>query len=135
MDTPTFSGKLTSRSKARDAMMKSFPTLIACPALALGLASCGTMDLARKTGEATSEKLGELAKFSVSDLLPPKVKVVEVREKDLKNLPLGEDRALAYADAKRRSLWATNVPATFNLPPLPEGGVEMDGSLLPPKPE
>jgi hypothetical protein len=98
------------------------------------LPSCGTMDLVRKTTASTTQKIGELSKFSVTDLMPAKVKVVEVREKDLKDLPLGEDRALAYEAKKRRSFWFFDGPVDFKEPELPTAGAELDGSLLPPKP-
>lgn len=132
----TLARRVILKPKPPDARaMKSLPILIAWSTAAFGLSSCGTMDLARKTGAATSETLDGLSKFSMTDLLPSRVKIVEVREKDLKKLPLGEERAIAYSTAKRRGLWFSDGPVDFKAPPLPEAGVEMDGSLLPPKPE
>src|SRR5690606_35029828 len=86
---------------------------------ALGLTSCGT-----------SGTPGKIATFSVRDLMPAKVEVVEVREKDLKDLPLGRERALAFQNQqKKRSFWFFGGSAVFKEPALPEPGSELDGSL------
>jgi hypothetical protein len=87
-----------------------------------------------QTADNATAKPSLLSRLSVSSLMPARIKVVEVREKDLKPLPLGEERALAYAK-RQRNLWLFSGPITFKEPPLPEAGIEMDGSLLPPKPE
>lgn len=116
--------------------MKTVLRAIHLPALAasLGLVSCATvgkigqnsMDFVRNTTEATTSK--------VSDLIHPAgVKVVEVREKDLKKLPSGQERALAYENTHKRGFWFFGGPVDFKEPTLPTAGGEMDGSLLPPK--
>ncbi len=79
-------------------------------------------------------KLPKLPDFSLASLLPgSRVKVVEVREKDLKILPTGHERALAYASKHKRGFWIFGGPVDFKEPTLPEPGSEMDGSLLPPR--
>lgn len=104
------------------------------PPTLLALVSCGTVDAVRKTSAATTAKVSELSKFSLADLRPARVKVVEVREKDLKALPTGEEQAVAFESKRKRSFWSFMGPVDFVEPVLPEGGaVEMDGSLLPPK--
>jgi len=65
--------------------------------------------------------------FSIHDLRPAKVEVVEVREKDLKPLPTGEERALAYQRSNSRFFGFFN----FREPELPTGDLPMDGGLLP----
>ncbi len=58
--------------------------------------------------------------------------VVEVREKDLKEMPTGQE--LAKVHQKRRSgFWIFGGPIDFEEPTLPEPGSELDGSLLPPR--
>ena len=78
-------------------------------------------------------KLPDLADMPIARILPgQRVKVVEVREKDLKELPTGKEKAVAY----RKGLggfWIFGGPVDFKEPTLPEPGSEMDGSLLPPR--
>lgn len=114
-----------------------------------GLASCGavksvgksSMAAVKKVGSATGAgitKVAETAKApanAIAGLMPgPKVKVVDVREKDLKELPTGKERAIAYERERQRLFWVFSAPARFEEPALPEPGSEMDGSLLPPRP-
>jgi len=115
--------------------MKTFlPALCAALLLPISLTSCGAVDRVRTTAAATTAKVSELAKNSVDKMMPgPKVQVVEVREKDLKDMPLGDERALAYTNQKKRSFWSFGGPVDFEEPNLPQTGGELDGSLLPPK--
>jgi hypothetical protein len=67
---------------------------------------------------------------------PPRVPVVEVREKDLREIPTGEERALAFQDTKRQKkrgfFGLFNGPVDFQEPVLPVGGGENFGGVLPP---
>ncbi len=108
------------------------PALVA----SLGLVSCatvgkigqGSMDLVRKSSDATMTKVAVLTHL----VSPAGVKVVEVREKDLKVLPTGQERALAFQNTRKRSFWSFSGPVDFKEPTLPSAGGEMDTSLLPP---
>jgi hypothetical protein len=109
--------------------MKPFHALLMAVG-GLALASCASV---KKAGSS-------LAAFSPTDLMPARVKVVEVREKDLQEITLGKERALAYsankhAIAKRESgFW--NIfrgPVEFKEPTLPAGDPVMGDGLLPPK--
>ena len=92
----------------------------------LGLGGCGGV------GQGTGA--GKLAaRLSVSKLFPAPVPIVKVSERDLKELPLGHERALAYDRQRKAGLWALGGAVDFVQPKLPEAGAEMDGSLLPPK--
>lgn len=110
-------------------------------ATALGLVSCatvtnvgkGSLAFVKKTTTATTTKVAQISTMAVDKINPPSVKVVEVREKDLKTLPTGQERALAYQNTRKRSFWFFGGPVDFKEPSLPEPGGEMDGSLLPPK--
>jgi len=124
--------------------MKRMSRAISLPVVAasLCLASCATitkvgqssMAMVQKTSAATTSKIAELSELSISKIRPAGVKVVEVREKDLKELPTGQERALAYENSRKRSFWGfLSGPVDFKEPTLPEPGAEMDGSLLPPK--
>jgi len=100
-------------------------TLLSGCAATLLLASCGAVD-------AVKSSTAGISQFSLTDLRPSRIDVVEVREKDMKEMPLGKDRALAFE--RKKSFWAF-LPGNFKEPDLPkiqEG--ELDGSLLPPKP-
>jgi len=116
---------------------------LAAVAGALLLSSCSTLtkvaDKAVKAKEAVGETAGELT----SDFEAPKFAglfkrrayVVDVREKDLKDMPLGEERALAY-QRSRRSFWDIfRGPVNFEEPDLPDESDLISGSLLPPKAE
>jgi hypothetical protein len=75
--------------------------------------------------------------LSLADLMPgPKIKVVEVREKDLKDLPTGTELAKAHNRHQKRGFadfWSFPGKLYFEEPDFPAPGAEMDGSLLPPK--
>ncbi|MBC8127666.1 MAG: hypothetical protein H8M99_11060 [Gloeobacteraceae cyanobacterium ES-bin-144] len=74
---------------------------------------------------------------AMSNLLPgPRIQVVEPRHKDLKEMKLGHERALAYAVQKQQKnrFWIFGGPVDFKEPTLPAPGSELDGSLLPPLP-
>ncbi len=101
------------------------------------LASCGAIGSIKN---ATVSGVSKLSQFSVTDIMPARVGVVEVREKDLKDLPLGKERALAY-EAKKQALasrqgggfWFFKGPVDFKEPSLPSEAGSLDGSLLPPR--
>jgi hypothetical protein len=77
-------------------------------------------------------KLAKLSPVSLASLKPARVKVVDVRENDLQDFPLGRERALAFkgTEFSRRPFFGG--PVDFVEPDLPQGGAELDGSLLPP---
>ncbi len=111
--------------------------ILVLPLAALSPVSCsavsavgeGSMNLVKKTSRATTSNVAKL-----SDLInPPGVKVVEVREKDLKPLPTGQERAMAFENTRKRGFWSFMGPVNFKEPTLPQPGGELDGSLLPPK--
>ena len=106
----------------------------------LALASCASVKQAgqksasfvRNTTSAASSGFDSLA-----NLIPGRgIKVVEVREKDLKDLPTGRERALAFQNTqntRRSGFWIFGSPVNYKEPTLPDIGGEPDGSLLPPK--
>ena len=96
----------------------------------LGLGSCGSGGAVNKSGTAAGGKKPE---FFISSLFPAPVKIVKVRQKDLKELPLGHERALAFDRERRFGFWSFGGVVDFKQPDLPQPGAEMDGSLLPPK--
>jgi hypothetical protein len=113
--------------------MKAPVRLLWLPAVSLCVISCGTMgNLKNKT----TAGLSKVTQFSVTDLMPSRIKVVEPREKDLRPLPTGEERAMAYAASHRGSrggMWGFfRGPVDFKEPALPADAGLTDGSLLPP---
>ncbi|WP_411827997.1 hypothetical protein [Luteolibacter sp. AS25] len=110
--------------------MKFFNSL--SPALlALALSSCGAVSAVKSTASNATKAVTD---FSITDLTSSGVDVVEVREKDLKEMPLGKDRAIAFEKERKRSFWSFALPSDFEEPVLPEfTDGDMDGSLLPPK--
>lgn len=102
----------------------------------LALASCAAVGEPGKGPSglaATTSKLARLTEMASHRIRPAGVGVVEVREKDLKELPSGHDRALAFENTRKRSFWSFSGPVDFLEPMLPEASEEMDGSLLPPR--
>jgi len=99
---------------------------------------CSTVKTtASKIGEASREsitKIGKASHDSLAAILPSRIPVVEVREKDLKDMPLGSERALAYEQKKRGFFSFFTGPVDFEEPDLPDVESEMNGSLLPPPP-
>jgi hypothetical protein len=102
------------------------------------LVSCATLRTAGGNSVSTIKGSASVAMSKMSDLpfvhlLPGQgPKVVEVREKDLKEMPSGLE--LAQTRKKRRSgFWIFGGPVDFTEPTLPEPGAEPDGSLLPPR--
>lgn len=122
------------KSSSRVFLLSTF--VVAC-----GLVSCASINNAgksslafvKKTTTAATSKVTQLSTMAVEKINPPSVRVVEVREKDLKPLPTGQELALAYQTTRKRSFWFFSGPVDFKEPTLPEPGGDMDGSLLPPK--
>ncbi len=74
---------------------------------------------------------------SIAKLIPSRVPVTEVREKDLEKMPSGADRALAWdkhLDSKRyASLSRWFLPKNYKAPTLPTAQtLPTDGGILPP---
>ncbi len=120
-------------------------TLILLPmaavAGALFLSSCSTVKTAATKVKTAATKVGEGGRELSEDFQGPKIAglfkrrpyVAEVRQKDLKDMPLGEERALAYQNS-HRSFWDIfRGPVNFDEPELPDDASLIDGSLLPPK--
>jgi hypothetical protein len=101
-------------------------TAIAC----LFLVSCGAVQTIKESTASAGQKVSQ---FSLADLRPARVGVVEVREKDLQELPSGRERVLALENKRKRSFWFFGGPVDFKEPTLPDVGAEVDGSLLPPR--
>lgn len=108
-----------------------FKQLITALILAMAVSSCGTVQAVKQTAANAGKSVKD---FSLADLRPKKIDVVEVRENDLKEMPLGKDQAIAFERERKRSFWSFALP-NFKEPTLPEiNESDVDGSLLPPKP-
>lgn len=110
--------------------------LISTVAAIIGLASCSAVSKVGQNSAAfvqkTTSKVSQLSEVAANTIRPAGVKVVEVREKDLKPQPTGREQALAFQNTRKRSFWSFRGPVDFKEPSLPEPGGEMDSSLLPP---
>jgi hypothetical protein len=119
-----------------DPLMKAkSPAILGAVILPITLTSCGTMKVVQAAKEKTSNGVTALADASWGRFTKPKVQVVEVREKDLKELPTGQEQALAFDNRnnqRKRSFWGIfSGPVDFKEPTLPLNSGELDGSLLP----
>ena len=114
----------------KSSRMFALGALVAC---VLALPSCARMSA---LSQAATSKMSEFSRNSLAALdrlrPGPRVPVVQVRHKDLKDMPLGHDRALAYQDKQRNGWWFFG-PVNFKEPVLPDASAESTGSLLPPK--
>lgn len=93
------------------------------------------MAMVKNTTSATVTKISsvKMPELPMAHLLPGRgPKVVEVREKDLKEMPTGKELALAHANKRRSNFWIFGGPVDFLEPKLPEPGSDMDNGLLPP---
>lgn len=94
-----------------------------CAIVAVSLASCAQM---------TQLKNATVA--GVSNLMPQRIPVVEVRQKDLKEIKTGRDQAVAFEKERRRGFWGSlfQGPVDFKEPELPVESASTDGEVLPP---
>lgn len=102
-----------------------------------GLVSCSAVS---KVGQGSASfmksataRVSELSVAAIDKVRPAQIKVVEVRENDLKEQPTGAEQALAYEKTRKRGFWFFSGPVDFQEPTLPEPGGDMENSLLPPK--
>lgn len=109
---------------------------LCCVLAALSFVSCAQVNQIKTATVGGFTKVSEVSKASVAKLMPARIPVVEVREKDLKPLPTGEQQALAFEKSRRNRFWNFfNGPVDFEEPTLPDNASAMDGELLPPKVE
>ena len=117
--------------------------IFATATASLGLVSCSTMskvgkgsvDLVKRTTTATTDKVSSLSETAMNKIRPAGVPVVEVREKDLKEMQSGHDRAIAFENTRKKNFWFFSGPVDFIEPELPQPamGDEQVDILLPPK--
>lgn len=118
---------------------------------ATGLIACGpikkvgsgTAAVFKKSTSSVASGIAAIPKpsmpdFSLADLMPgPKIKVVQPREKDLKDLPTGSELANTHRKQGFKQgfsdFWSFSDKLYFEEPNFPEPGADMDSSLLPPK--
>ena len=108
-------------------------TLISCSLFI----SCGNFKSSAVSKAVAVSRMAKKSVASVVNLVPRRVPVAEVRPKDLKQMPSGADRALAWnrhLDSKR---YASNfrwfAPKNYKAPKLPESrSMPTDGGILPP---
>lgn len=106
-------------------------------AMMSGSVSCTSVSKVGENSAAffknTGAQVSKLSEAALDKVRPAQIKVVEVREEDLKELPSGEEKALAYEKSHKRGFWFFGGPVDFQEPTLPEPGGDLEGSLLPPK--
>jgi hypothetical protein len=112
----------------------NWKALTGCLAIPLVVGSCGTMQTVKNSTAAMVAKMPSLPKlpsFPKPGTFGDHPKVVEVREKDLKKLPLGHERAMAFQNSGGIGWWPMG-DVNFEPAALPEPGSDIDPSLLPP---
>ncbi len=110
---------------------------LCCVIAALSFVSCAQVNHIKTATVGGFTKVTEASRSSIAKLMPaPGVPVVEVREKDLKPLPTGQEQALAFEKSRRNRFWNMfSGPVDFEEPVLPADVGSLDGDLLPPKVE
>lgn len=107
---------------------------LCCAAAALSFVSCAQVNQIKTATVGGFSKVSEVSKSSIAKLMPARIPVVEVREKDLKPLPTGEEQAVAFEKSRRNRFWNIfSGPVDFEEPVLPADVGALDGDLLPPK--
>ena len=86
-----------------------------------------------KVGGSVGDGFGKVADVATSPFKPG-LPVVEARESDLKEMPSGQEQALAYQQEqqRRRGWWIFGGAVDFEEPTLPDSPVNADAGLLPP---
>jgi hypothetical protein len=86
-----------------------------------------------KVGESVGSGFGKVTDVATSPFKPG-LPVVEAREEDLRKLPTGHERALAYQQEqqRRRGWWIFGGAVDFEEPSLPDGPMNAEAGLLPP---
>jgi hypothetical protein len=113
-----------------------------CVLAALSFASCAQVNqLKTATAGGMTKVSGGFAKAtdatknSFAKLMPSRIPVVEVREKDLKDRPTGHEQAIAFEKTRRNGFWGFfSGPVDFEEPALPDDAGSIDSGLLPPPP-
>lgn len=113
--------------------LAGIPALFSCGAM--GKIGEKSANFVQKSTAAAGSKVAQISEMASNAVRPPGIKVVEVREKDLKKLPTGQEQAVAFESGRKRRSWFFGGPVDFKEPSLPTGSTEADGSLLPPKTE
>ena len=109
---------------------------ICCVFAAFAFASCAQINQIKTATVGGFPKVTEASKTSMAKLMPERIPVVEVREKDLKPLPTGQEQAVAFEKSRRNRFWNIfSGPVEFEEPQLPNDIGALDGELLPPKAE
>jgi hypothetical protein len=109
---------------------------LCCVAAALSFVSCAQVNQIKTATVGGFSKVSEVSKDSIAKLMPTRIPVVEVREKDLKPLPTGQEQAVAFEKSRRNRFWNMfSGPVDFKEPVLPSDVGVLDGGLLPPKVE
>ncbi len=127
----------------------TYRILIPSLAATLGLISCSTMNkvgqgsvaIVKKTKDVAASKVSGATEGVVHKFRPSRVGIVDIREKDLKDLPTGREKYLAQQEkinnrnmaSRSKRSWFFNGPVNFVEPELPPPGSELDEILLPPK--
>lgn len=124
-----------------------FAALVGLAVCSFALTSCttvrkagsGTAQVFRKSTSAVASGIAAIPRPKMPDLASlwpggSKIKVVEPRESDLKELPTGQELAAAHRRQGFGGFWFFPGDVNFMEPDLPAPGAELDGSLLPPLP-
>ncbi len=102
-------------------------TLASC----LFLVSCGTFDKATTLAKNSIQSVKSVTKL-VPKLIPRRIPIAEVRAEDLKKMPTGAEKSLAYERKKNRRRFAF-IPGFYKPPTLPVSrSLPSDGGILPP---
>lgn len=106
-----------------------------CVFAALAFASCAQVNQLKTATAGGLAKATDATRDSFAKLMPSRIPVVEVREKDLKDRPTGHEQAIAFEKTRRNRFWSMfSGPVDFQEPALPDDSGSIDSGLLPPPP-
>jgi hypothetical protein len=112
---------------------------LCCVIAAFAFASCAQVSQLKTATvggfSKMSSGLASATDATMAKIMPPKIPVVEVREKDLKQVKTGQEQAVAFEKTRRNRFWGIfSGPVDFKEPALPSDNGMMEGDLLPPPP-
>ena len=99
--------------------------------MGLSLVACS---LLVSCGNYSAASLAKKSVNSVANLIPRRIPVAEVRPQDLRKMPTGADRALAWDKHLDSRRFVFFRPKNYKPPTLPDTqAMPADGGILPPR--
>lgn len=115
-------------SKAVPVVVKKIAPASVALASCLMVVSCGGFDAVG----IVKKPFKSVAKIKLPRLMPQRIPIAEVRAKDLREMPTGAEKALAFEEKRNRRRFVF-IPGFYKEPKLPDArSLPSDAGILPP---